>query len=153
MLSHDGQPFAMELPLTSPTRCELLPVMFFLLPRALPPLTFIVSYAKSMVHSVGTSKMCKSRSKSSCTDVQTFMTNSVLVGLRFWLKQLQKWSKKCFKIGMWTVSELCERVPEVCKSGAICAMWQESSVTRVHEKCHSACKSASIATVIMSKNS
>ena len=33
------------------------------------------------------------------------------------------------------------------------ATWQESSVTRVYEKYHSTCKSASIVTMIMSKNS
>ena len=50
-------------------------------------------------------------------NVQTSMINSVLVGLWFWPKQLQKWSKnnKCLKIGV-TVCELCERNPEVSKS-------------------------------------
>ena len=45
-----------------------------------------------------------------------------------------------------TVHKLCERIPEVSKS--TCAAWQESSMTRVYEKCHS----ASITMVIMSKN-
>ena len=34
-----------------------------------------------------------------------------------------------------------------------CATWWESSMTRVYRNCHSACKSKSIATVIMLKNS
>ena len=98
-----GKPFAMELLLASPTRCELHAVIHFLSANGTFPLTFIISYVKSMGHSVWMSKTCESGSESSCTDVQMSMTNSILVSLRFRLKQLQKWSKnkKCLKIGMW----------------------------------------------------
>ena len=121
--------------------------------RALPPLTFIVSYAKSMGHSVWTSKACESGSESLCMDVQMSMTDSILVGLRFQPKQLQKWSKnkKCFKISVWQFAS--------CVNGSLksvrvwLATWQESSIRRVHEKCHSACKSASVTMVIALKNS
>ena len=94
-----------------------------------------------------------SGSESLCMDVQTSMTNSVLVGLRFRPKQLQKWSKnkKCLKIGMWQFTS--------CENGSLKSVrvwlstWWESSMTRVYEKWHSTCKSASIVMVITSKNS
>ena len=73
----------------------------FLVPRALLPLTFIVSYAETMGHSAWTSKTCESGSESSCMHVQTSMANSIVFGLWFQPKQLQKWSKKCFKIDVW----------------------------------------------------
>ena len=49
-----------------------------------------------------------------------------------------------------TACELYERIPEV---RVRLGMWQESSMTRVNEKCHSVYKSASIAMMISLKNS
>ena len=132
-------------PLASPAGASSVQWSVFWVPRALPPLTFIVSYAKSMGHSVWTSKTCESGSESSCMDVQTSMTNSILVGLRFWPKQLQKWSKnkKCLNNGMWQFVS-CANVS--LKSVWVrLAMWWDSSMTRVYEKFHSACNRAPIA--------
>ena len=98
-------------------------------------------------------KMCESGSESSCMDVKMSMMNSILVGLRFRPKQLQKWSKnkKCLKIGMWQFVSCANRSLKSVRVWL--ATWQESSKTRVYEKSHSTDKSAWIAMVIMSKNS
>ena len=85
--------------------------------------------------------------------VQTSMTNSVLVGLWFRLKQLQKWNKKWLKIHAWVKCVSRPKTSWKTRSSTTCATWRESSMTRVYEKCHSACKNVSIATVITSKNS
>ena len=127
-----GQPFAMELHLTSPSKCEW---SVFGVPRALPPLTFF-SYVKSMATVYGRQKRVKV-DLSSCMGIQTSMMNSILVSLLLWPKQLQKWSKKCFNItpgwntfpDQWWVEKRGRRPPV-----------QESSVSRVHEKYHSTCK-------------
>ena len=94
-----GQPFAMELPLISLSRCEL-------------------------------------------------MQWSV-----FWMKQLQKWSKnkKCLKISMWQIVSCANRSLKSIRVQL--ATWQESFMTWVYIKCHSACESASTATMITLKNS
>ena len=118
----------------------------FWVPRALPSLTFIVSYAKSMGHSVWTSQMCETGSESKCIHVQISIKNGVLVGLRFWLKRLQKWSKKCLKIGLWQFAS--------CVNGSlnlhnVAGKLYDKGI----KKNHSACKSASIAMVITLKNS
>ena len=54
-----GQPFAMDLPLASPTRCKLRAVICFLSAKGTTPMPLIVSYAKTMGHSVWTSKSAK----------------------------------------------------------------------------------------------
>ena len=144
MFSFDWAAVRNGSPQTSPARCEW---SVFWVPRALPTLTFIISYAKSMGHSVWMSKTCKSGSESSCMYVRTDIHDEeCLVGLWFRPKQLQKWSKKCLKIGVWQFMS--------CANGSLKSVrWRESSVTRAYEKCNSTCKSALIATVIMYKNS
>ena len=99
-----GQPFAMKLPLASPTRCKLCAVIRFLSAKGTTPINIHCLLYKIYGPQcmVWTSKSCRSGSESSRMDVQMSMMNSVLVGLRFRPKPLQKWSKnkKCFKIGM-----------------------------------------------------
>ena len=92
----------------------------FLVPKVLSPLKLIVSYVNSNDHSVWTSKTHTSGSESSCTDVQTSMTNSILVSLQLQPKQLQKWSKnkKCLKIGMWQFVSCTNRSLKSVRPGA-----------------------------------
>ena len=47
----------------------------------------------------------------------------------------------------------CDSSRAVQTDSWTCVTWQESSMTRVYKKCHSICKSALIAAVIMSENS
>ena len=123
----------------------------FLSAKSTTPLTFIVSYAKCMGHSVWISERAKVGQR-----------------VRVWMYKRPWWTAFWSTFGFSqnnskveqeqemlenrcvTVLELCERIPEV---GVRLAAWQESSMTRICGKCHRACKRASITMVITSKNS
>ena len=141
----------MELPFGSPARCELHAVTCFLSAKGNNPFDIHCQLYKVYVPQRMDVKNLWKGSESLCTDVQTSITNSILMVLRFPLKQLQKWSKnkKCLKIGVWQFAS--------CANGFLksvrvwLAMWRESSMTGVYEKCHSACKSALITVPVVTR--
>ena len=103
----------------------------FWVPRALSPLTFIVSYTKSMGHSVWMSKMCGSGSESSYTgtDVHDEQHSGWPSALA---KTIAKVKQEMLEDWHVTVRKLCERIPEVSKkSSTTCTTWQESSMKRI----------------------
>ena len=99
--SWPGSRLRWSSPLASPTRCELRAVICFLTAKG----TTLIDIHRQLGEVYGSVCMnvenMQKWVQSSCADVQTSMANSVLVSLRFRLKQLQKWSNKCLKIGMW----------------------------------------------------
>ena len=133
MLILTGQPFEMDLPLASPVRCELCVVICFLTAKGTTP-------------------------------IDTRQLWKIYGPQRMHIKNMQKWDREFIYRHPWRTAfwlAFCFSLNN-CKSGVrnawrlvcdcsravrtdpwTCAMWQESSMTRIYEKCHSACKTAS----------
>ena len=108
-----GQTFIMELPLASPTRCELHAVIRFLSAKDTTPIYIHRQLCEVHESQCKDVKTCESGSESSCTDFHDKQRSG-------WpsvsAKTIAKVEQEMLEDWHVIVRKLCERIPEVSKS-------------------------------------
>ena len=104
-----GQLFAMELPSLLPPGMSCVQWSIFLSAKGTTPIHNDHQLCKVYGPQCMDIRNLRTWVESSRTDIQMSMINSGLVSLWFWLKQLQKWSKKCLTIGAWQFTSCANR--------------------------------------------